>query len=128
MPYYFIMNMLKYLREQAGISQNQLAMWSGVSSSMIRKLETGKRDINKVSLETIFKFAVIFQVPLEYFVEINRIQLKSAYKEYYSEVMQNLYQCYDVNNRPYYVEYDEKTDPYEVNAERTSKKMEKWNE
>lgn len=120
----FTMNILKTLREEAGISQSQLAMRSGVSISTIKKLESGERSINKVSLEMVCKFAVIFQVPIEYFVEYDKISLKNVYKQYFRDVMENIDECYNIRNRPYYVEYDEKVDPYERDDYRVSKEME----
>lgn len=108
------MNILRVLREEAGISQSQLAMRSGVSLSTIKKLESGERSINKASLETVYKFAVIFQVPIEYFVEYDKVPLKKIYKEYFRDVMENIDECYSIRNRSHYVEYDEKVNPYEI--------------
>lgn len=89
-------NILKDLRARAGISQHQLARWTGVSFSLIQKLESGKRDFNKVSLETIFKFAVIFQVPMEIFVDSDNIEMDSPlYEEYHNYIMPDIRMCYD---------------------------------
>lgn len=101
MPQKFIMNTLKFFREEAGISQSQLAIRSGVSLSLIKKLESGKRSLNKTSLEIIYKFAVILQIPMEYFVDTTQVQLKSSYKEYFGDVMDRIFLCYRIPSYPY---------------------------
>lgn len=49
-------NKLKYIREQEGISQEELSKISGVSRTTISELETDKTDvITNVTLEKIAK-------------------------------------------------------------------------
>ena len=106
---------LRTLRIEAGMSQEQLANKANVSKSMIKKLESGERSLNKVSLETIFKFAVIFEVPMEYFVETSEINLNIKYIDYFLDVMDEISRCYGVSHKKgkYYIPYDERKDPYE---------------
>lgn len=107
------MNILKEIREEKNISQSQLAMWSGVSKSMIKKLETDKRNLNKISLEMAYKFAVILQVPMEYFIDSSEIELNQNYIDYFDEVMENIVQCYPLRQNSSYIRYSEKGDPYD---------------
>lgn len=98
----------------AGMSQEQLANRANVSKSMIKKLESGKRRFNKVALETIFKFAVIFEVPMEYFVETSEIDINIKYIDYFLEVMEEISTFYSISHRKdkYYIPYDERKDPF----------------
>lgn len=52
---------LKQLREDRGFSVNQLAMYSGVSSAQISRIENGLRGVPKP--DTITKLAVALKVP-----------------------------------------------------------------
>ena len=52
-----IMTNLKTVRESKGLSQSQLARASGVSVRQIQHYEQGFRDINKASVETVWKLA-----------------------------------------------------------------------
>lgn len=51
------MNNLKKIRENAKISQNNLANTSGVSVRMIQYYEQGVNDINKAQAITVYKLA-----------------------------------------------------------------------
>lgn len=51
------MSKLKMYREQAGLSQSQLANASGVNIQMIQKYEMRVRDINKAQAGTLLKLA-----------------------------------------------------------------------
>ena len=48
---------LKYMREDAGISQAELAKASGVNLRMIQHYEQGDKSINKASVITVLKLA-----------------------------------------------------------------------
>lgn len=52
-----IMTNLKAVRESKGLSQSQLAKASGVNVRLIQHYEQGFRDINKASVETVWKLA-----------------------------------------------------------------------
>ena len=109
-------SLLQFLREDAGISQAKLARLAGVSLSTIKKLESGKRSLNKISLEMAFKFAVILQVPIEYFVDASNISLNQRFIEYYREVMNDIYKCYSKSHKKDkdYIPYSEIGDPFEI--------------
>lgn len=53
---------IKYLREQAGLTQEQLAEKSGISLDYLGKIEVS---INKPGLKTIFKLAKTLHLPLK---------------------------------------------------------------
>lgn len=48
---------LKFTREQAGLSQAELAEASGVNKRMIQHYEQGTKDINKASVITVLQLA-----------------------------------------------------------------------
>lgn len=78
--------MLKYLRENAGISQQQLQKMTGISLSMIKKLESGERNLNKLSLEKAFLLAMTLKVPLEMLIDEGTIELKRSQEDFYREL------------------------------------------
>ena len=47
------MSNLKKIREAVGLSQNKLAILSGVSNRMIQHYEQGVKDINKAQVGTV---------------------------------------------------------------------------
>ena len=51
---------IKYLREQAGLTQEQLAEKSSISLDYLGKIEVS---INKPGLKTIFKIAKALKIP-----------------------------------------------------------------
>lgn len=53
---------LKFTREQAGMSQAELAEASGVSKRMIQHYEQGVKDINKASVITVLNLAEALDV------------------------------------------------------------------
>lgn len=63
------MSNLKRIRENAGLSQNQLAERSGVSPRMIPKYETGEKDINKAQAQTLKQMADVLGVKIEDLLE-----------------------------------------------------------
>lgn len=52
-----MINRLKRYREDAGLTQAELAKRSGVNIRMIQKYEQGDRDLNKASGETLYRLA-----------------------------------------------------------------------
>lgn len=52
---------LKALRENKGMTINQLALYSGISAAAISRIETGKRGTPKI--QNIRKLAVALKVP-----------------------------------------------------------------
>lgn len=54
---------LKSAREQAGLSQNQLAKQADVSAQTIRNIEQGVREAGGVSSATIAALAQVLAVP-----------------------------------------------------------------
>lgn len=49
---------LKTLREQVGLTQQELANKSGVNIQTLRKYEQGVKNINNAKLKTILKLAI----------------------------------------------------------------------
>ena len=62
--YLHIGKRLLLARALRGISQEQLGERVGVSCQQIRKYEAG---VNEFSVERLFEFSTIFDVPLRYF-------------------------------------------------------------
>ena len=118
--------LLQELRENAGYSRKQLSDISGISESLIKQLETGVRNINKISLDKAFKLAVIFGIPIEYFVDTAEIRLSTRYMRYYVDVMEQMLDCYPANNRErkYYIPYSRSDDPYKKLDEMFRKELE----
>lgn len=58
-------NRLKELREQKGLTQKQLSELSGVSLSLIIKLERGARKINNAQLINIKRIADVLECSIE---------------------------------------------------------------
>ena len=56
---------LKFARQQAGLSQNDLAKLSGVSLTMIQKYEQGAKNIDNAKLTTLVNLATALncQIP-----------------------------------------------------------------
>lgn len=65
------MTKLKQIRNDAGISQGQLATASGINVRMIQHYEQGVKDINKTSVITVYKLAKALHVNIEELIEIN---------------------------------------------------------
>jgi len=53
---------IKHLREQAGLTQEQLAEKTGISLNYLGKIEVS---INKPGLKTIFKIAKTLKLPVK---------------------------------------------------------------
>lgn len=60
---------LKKLREESGMTQEQLAIESGSSVRMIQKYEQGAKDINKAQAYTVYKLAKALNVNMEDLLE-----------------------------------------------------------
>lgn len=118
--------LLQLLREDAGYSRKQLSNISGISESLIKQLETGEKSINKISLDKAFKLAVIFGIPIEYFVDTSEIKFSIRHMRYYLEVMEKVLDCYPIDNKQkkYYIPYSTSDDPYEKLEEIFGKEIE----
>ena len=57
-----------------------------ISLSMIKKLESGERKINKLSLEKAFLLAMTLRVPLELLIDEENVELKRSQEDYYREL------------------------------------------
>ena len=62
-------NILKTLRKQLHITQNQLAEISGVSLRMIQAYEQGDQDIKKAEAKTVFALSKTLGCPAELIIE-----------------------------------------------------------
>lgn len=67
------MSNLKQYREQAGLSQSQLAQISDVNVRMIQHYEQGFKDINKASAITVYKLAKALNIGTEDLIEMDKI-------------------------------------------------------
>ena len=56
---------LRIRREDAGLTQRQLAEKSGVSYSLICKYESGEKDINKAKIETLLKLTTAMKCSIQ---------------------------------------------------------------
>lgn len=64
------MNNLQKIRKLRGLSQNGLVIRSGVSRSLITKYESGERNINKVSVDTVYKLAKALNCSMEDIIDL----------------------------------------------------------
>lgn len=64
------MNNLQKIRKLRGLSQNGLVIRSGVSRSLITKYESGERNINKASVDTVYKLAKALNCSMEDIIEV----------------------------------------------------------
>lgn len=71
---------LKKARNTKGITQKKLAELSGLSFSMVSKLESGEQ--SNPSFETISKLAAALDIQSSYLYGINRIELEYANELY----------------------------------------------
>ena len=65
------MNNLQKIRKLRGLSQNGLVIRSGVSRSLITKYESGERNINKASVDTIYKLAISLNCSIEDIIDVS---------------------------------------------------------
>lgn len=64
------MNNLQKIRKLRGLSQNGLVIRSGVSRSLITKYESGERNINKASVDTVYKLAKALNCNMEDIIDL----------------------------------------------------------
>jgi transcriptional regulator with XRE-family HTH domain len=64
------MNNLQKIRKLRGLSQNGLVIRSGVSRSLITKYESGERNINKASVDTVYKLAKALNCSMEDIIDL----------------------------------------------------------
>lgn len=80
------MSKLAEIRKKKLLSQNDLVRLSGVSRSLVTKYETGERDINKASGETLLKLAAALTCNIEDILEnmeeIKMERLQKLYNEW----------------------------------------------
>lgn len=62
---------LKEKRQQAGLSQSQLAERSGISFRMIQHYEQGVKDLNKAAAITVYNLAQALGCTVEDLVEVD---------------------------------------------------------
>jgi transcriptional regulator with XRE-family HTH domain len=60
--------MLKEIRETRGMSQQDLAIATGIPKRMIQAYEQGYRDINGAKLSTLLTFANVLNCPIDQIV------------------------------------------------------------
>lgn len=65
------MNNLQKIRKLRGLSQNGLVIRSGVSRSLITKYESGERNINKASVDTVYKLAKALNCNIEDIIDVS---------------------------------------------------------
>ena len=66
---YFAETNLKRFRGYAGMTQAELARQSGVSLRSIQMYEQRNKDINKASVETVYRLAKVFNCAVEDLLE-----------------------------------------------------------
>ena len=80
------MSKLAEIRKSKYLSQNDLVRASGVSRSVLTKYESGERDINKASGETLLRLATALSCKIEDLLErkeeIMKDVLFNVYKEW----------------------------------------------
>ena len=79
------MSKLAELRKKKHLSQNDLVKASGVSRSVILKYESGERDINKASGETLLKIATVLNCKIEDLLERKEEIMKDVLFNIYCE-------------------------------------------
>lgn len=79
------MSKLAEIRKSKYLSQNDLVRASGVSRSLITKYESGERDINKASGETLLKLATALSCKIEDLLERKEEIMKDVLFNVYCE-------------------------------------------
>ena len=79
------MSKLAEIRKSKYLSQNDLVRASGVSRSVLTKYESGERDINKASGETLLKLATALSCKIEDLLERKEEIMKDVLFNYYKE-------------------------------------------
>lgn len=73
---------LSYLRQNFGLTQENVALYLGIDQSLISKIEKGERNIDSVSLEAL---ADLYLVPVDDILEkedLNSFSVSFRKKEY----------------------------------------------
>ena len=71
---------LPVIRTATGMLQSELADKAGISIRTLQSYEEGVRSVNKMSPETVYRFAKVLNAPMEDLVKKNR-QRKTARNE-----------------------------------------------
>ena len=79
------MSKLAEIRKSKYLSQNDLVRASGVSRSVLTKYESGERDINKASGETLLKLATALSCKIEDLLERKEEIMKDVLFNVYCE-------------------------------------------
>lgn len=73
---------LKQLRENAGLSQSQLAKLAGVNNRVYQNYEQGVRDISKAQLSTLLRICKVLDCKLSDIVtDTETIELLAEYEK-----------------------------------------------
>jgi len=73
---------LKQLRENAGLSQSQLAKLAGVNNRVYQNYEQGVRDISKAQLSTLLRICKVLDCKLSDIVtDTETIELLTEYEK-----------------------------------------------
>lgn len=72
---------LKTLREQAGLTQQELANKSGVNIQTLRKYEQGVKNINNAKFKTILKLAITLECNISDILTDDTIIYLNQYRE-----------------------------------------------
>jgi transcriptional regulator with XRE-family HTH domain len=73
--YQALIRRVREAREEAGLTQGEVAERLGRPLSFVSKCELGERRIDPIDLK---RFAELFRKPLEYFYETPKVRRKSA--------------------------------------------------
>ena len=65
------MNKLKEIRSNAGLKQSELADMVGVSRSLVRNIEQGQKDIEKVAASTMYKLTIVLNCSVRDLLDTN---------------------------------------------------------
>lgn len=105
MPKFTNGKLIRKLRTQKGLTQEQLGAMLGVKKSAIQKYENG--NIQNLKLETIRKLCIVFQVPAFTFIFEEDIRnkkieedmnLQSIIRTCYGEETLNIFVCWSLLN------------------------------
>lgn len=66
---------LKSTRIFRELTQEELANKSGVNIRTIQAIESGRRDINHMTIETAYKLGIALKVAPQYFLDLKRIEM-----------------------------------------------------
>lgn len=66
------MNKLKKIREDAGLTQQELCEKAGILLTSLKKYETDKRDINNIKVGTVFRIASVLGCKIEDIIDTEK--------------------------------------------------------